>query len=1014
MLSAIAQATASAPTERRPAGKCAWRWRLFPPTLFALALLIRLAYNCLAVEHRLLTFADSYNYLRTGSCILNSVSNGGIGGVWTELFPDAMGTMTTLEATCSQTLAGRLIVDGPVYPLFLAFTEWISAVNAANPIFETIAVKLAVCNSILDALVCVIIYFCGRLAFNRRTGIIAGMLFALYPPAIVNTQICDSEPFAYFLLASLTAVLLTTNLRHCISKLKMSLLVALTGVLAACLILTRPAFAFLPPVLAVALLLPRFMDAAARHKMSSASTLTKFVARAVIFAASALVVLLPWGFFNKANTGTFALFVNRCPGLNLYCGNNIHQDGWRTYPYTGNLPTEVNAAVDAISRDAAAHPARFVNLQLRKVARLWAGAWNDYHVSLFGLGSMVQNIFHQLLLLFAALGAVQIISRTTQRSLSRSFAAAALLSSIALFHFVYVAFESLARYAVTAMPAVTLLGAFALAKASRNGKQLLTLLASGVLLTLFLSRIDALSGLLSALLPPEWLNASPFICGMLGALSFVAFWKLAWHRLVSTARVPLASAREKPSKLPIGCMTAIVLLPASVVFACAVGSPQRNEWKTVLNSHEQIVEQLIDIPAQAGQNQAKAELNQAKNVKQRSMGVILLDATSEELAPPIAVELNDVKLTEEPVPFAQFQPYDEPMIRSIAFEGHAQDKDFRSFRQWWAVPVPADLIRYGPNRITIRATAESPITIFGDFETGNSSKNDTAGKTCSRDDRNNGLTLSLPSLNGFTFSGGFSSCEGKDPRVPENVNVLSSARHSRYFNGKVWNESDMSDAVGRQHGAYRIFLALKSSETDAGARVPSVPQGVRTSAPTDRISTPSAPVSPPSKESMDSHGANEASDTYTIFGSSPNLVAGNNPATMVPKHSPFAVGIRRSGSRLQFSCELQGVNTRTAFVAVELTATDGDKSITWSSIWQPTCIPVRRTWTRYSFSDVIPPAIANQNDLKASVLVSPFQLDLIHLKPKKAQKARMFIRNASISFLPPLSLARTSSHWRLY
>jgi hypothetical protein len=146
--------------------------------------------------------------------------------------------------------------------------------------------------------------------------------------------------------------------------------------------------------------------------------------------------------------------------------------------------------------------------------------------------------------------------------------------------------------------------------------------------------------------------------------------------------------------------------------------------------------------------------------------------------------------------------------------------------------------------------------------------------------------------------------------------------------------------------------------------------------------------------------------TVTVYGADPHPVDGGDPTTFAPSGSPFRLGEPAVGSRIYFSCLLKGEKTKTAAVTVELSGRQNGRPVSWVSLWQPTCIPVGKDWRTASFEDFIPDEICRLKDLKASIMFSPFQSDLLFIKPKKALRSRLLVREARLRILAPLHICR--------
>ena len=955
---------------------------LMPISVFLIALALRAVYNCYLLEHRICHFGDAYNFLRTGAGLLEAAYAGhGLSGFLSSLVQQQSTAPLSLQSMASMRLTDRLLIDGPVYPAYLAMIEWLSGIDPRQPIFESRCLQLCLCNSFIDALTCVLIYWIGRLAFNRWTGLIAGLGFALYPPAIINTQHCYSEPFAYFLLSVWMSLIFLALLRHRPGGSRRLALWLAIGVASGMLMLAKPAFVMLPAIMAVLLLSIRRVGGpvrrlAAENAIPPPVPAGRQVARrqfswpivCLCLAAGMMLVLGPWALFNRAATGQLSIVVNRVPSFNFFLGNDLTTDGWRTYPYPGSVPVRTADAVKSIIEQAKTNPGEFIGLQLRKVARLWAGIWNEYQYSLLGLSAGWQALWHRLLLVLAIIGFLILSLDTRSRRLSRSFVCGQALAVVILFHFVYLGFESLHRYAMTAMPAVVLLSAYGLAlliqrSTARRLQLILALLVTAWILAL-LPRTGLLRSFAYGLLPPSVIDWAPWIAAGAGVLGIALVAGVTLFLVASTL------PKEKAILAGVG-LVPLFLLASAVLVSYTVYAPDRKEWVAQLKGKDQLVRQEIYL----------ADWPRALNLA--PLAFVLIDMQSPVVVPEISVTVNGQRLSEPPFPFAQVQPNNEDILQCLAIQGQGMGRDFRTFRQWWAVPVSRQLLNPGGlNTITIAARS-GPLKIYGDY------REEAAAS-------NRGVEL-LPSLRSFSWTKGFATFDHRDPRTYESVPVLAKSIHSSRSHGPFWTDKDLSDWPGRQWGAYRIRLAVPAEKAAAARHGPD-------RAERDRLAAAAAGTA--------------GLPAITIAPAQvPLLVSGSDPRSLVPKESPVCLPARLpSGTRFAFSCELRSMRgPGSALVSLTFNGLESGLPVSWNSVWQPVYIPTATSWRPLSFGDAIPNRVLKLDNLRADLLLSPFQPDLIFLKPKQAAKCRMMVRAASFSLLPPLVMpANRSRQWLIF
>lgn len=947
----------SAPKNFSQPGAMRYSWlaKLIPASaIFTIAFALRYLYNAIFMEHRIAHFGDAYNFMRTGSCLLEAVtSSPDFMSFLNKIYHPVQAQAQILQSMTSMNLADRLMIDGPVFPGYLAFIEWLTGVNAANPIFDAHSVQICLCNSFVDSLTCVLVYLAARLCFERKTALTAGLLFALYPAAIINTQHCYSEPFSYFLLSCWTALVAFVLLRHQPKGLQYGLCWAGIGAFSALMLLSKPAFILLPPMVA-AILIPLSLITAFKQKR-----LPDFFLGALKKAGLALIglviVLTPWVFFNKAVTGQYSVFVNRVPSFNIFHGNQIGTDAWRCYPFYGTFPGENKLVITSLIEDAKQAPIRFIGLQFKKVARLWSGVWNEYHYSLFGIPIEAQSLVHQILLLGGSLGLAFHLFRSKHKTLSRGFKAACLLGCIILFHFAYIPFEAISRYAITAMPAVVILFAALLTAVTQNKKARIPLaiaIVAGAISFTFIAQSGTVANTFAS-----WLSQDPDSLSMAPVLALGLDCVCLLLVLVFSGKVLGALIENKTSwRFALLIPTTLSLLAASVAGFYTVQSHDWKEWQCTI-SPEQSVRQSIALPGTFQPTSRTA--------------FVLIDINSNTLAAPLQVRLNGHELTDPLIPLAQLQPNNNDILQCLAIQAEGMSRDVRGFRNWWVVPCPSEVLNPGINDIELStAEKDSGIVVYGDYQTG-------------------GPTY-LPSLRSFSYTKGFTTFDHRDPRVFEKVEVEGATlERNRVSKNVEETAGDLSDARGTQSGRYRIRILVPQSGSNSNTDAASA------SALEKLIAEP-----------------------IQLVKAEPQKVIGNNPTTFLPPQNVIQLPSNLpSGTRINFSCQTKTLSgKRPCFVSLSFTGSDSSgKMHSWTSKWQPIGIANSVDFRTTNFSDIIPDDILALSNLEIHPMFSPFQPDYLFLKKKDALKSAIEVRNAELHFLAPLDLPKVESRsWRVY
>jgi tetratricopeptide (TPR) repeat protein len=181
---------------------------------------------------------------------------------------------------------------------------------------------------VMGSVSCVFAFFGARALFGSTTGLVAGLMLAIYPPAIFFDGIIGKAGLGLFLLTGLLALLLRHQLRPA------SRLCLFAGLALGLLALTRENALALLPTIPLWLWL-RFGEKTARER-------GRWIAA---FAIGAGVLMLFVGIRNQIVGDTFALTTTQL-GSNFYMGNSPEATGLYV-PLIAGRHTPVFEASDA-------------------------------------------------------------------------------------------------------------------------------------------------------------------------------------------------------------------------------------------------------------------------------------------------------------------------------------------------------------------------------------------------------------------------------------------------------------------------------------------------------------------------------------------------------------------------------------------------------------------------------------------------------------------------------------------
>jgi tetratricopeptide (TPR) repeat protein len=196
-------------------------------------------------------------------------------------------------------LGGGVFYQAPLYPYFL---------GTLYAVLGPHLLPVRIVQILVGSLACVFLLLAGRRFFDARTGLIAGLLLALYAPAVFFDVLIQKTVLDAALMVLLVALLART-----LDRPRGPLFFA-AGLVLAALSLTRENGLILLPWI-VAWILIHF-----RHEGRLRRIWT------LAFVVGAFALLLPVAVRNKAVGGEFALTTAQL-GPNLYMGNNPYTDG---------------------------------------------------------------------------------------------------------------------------------------------------------------------------------------------------------------------------------------------------------------------------------------------------------------------------------------------------------------------------------------------------------------------------------------------------------------------------------------------------------------------------------------------------------------------------------------------------------------------------------------------------------------------------------------------------------------
>lgn len=970
--------------------------KIFPILLFIFAFGIRAFYvsHC---EHLICEFGDAFYYLTTGAAMAKVISTA---ADWTSLFQQLTASAPISpedgSAFTSVQLPVRLVLDGPIYPAYLALLAAIFGfASQAKMQFNNYGTQIALANAVIDSCSCLMIYYLGSRAFGRKVAATAGLLFALYPAATINLSRAYSETFSYFLVLCL----LSTALLARFEKLRTAALCGIGlqfGFLVACVALVRPVFVLVVAAVVASLVAAELICKAYGNSRWYAPWLGKRRLAALLLSVlGACLIFIPWSQITAKSLGKPAFLLARAPAYNLFVGNQVVTDGWKTWPIVAGFSGNLSVVADGIVENLARQPLEMMALELKKVPRLWAGGWNEFRFPFYGLSFEGQNIWHSFLLLLAFIGVCLTAARIrSERSLVVTFVGLSSFLIISI-HFLYVAFEPISRYGLTAMPFVCLFAAVAVVALVRKRAiiQFLILLVFGSAFITFIQTRNSFAAIIMQ-------NFPGMKIGTARALEEVAIL-LLWFLLSQVSIRAIAAAKGSPvmRQSRIICMSAFAFASVSW-FACSHFDRSANEWFCDIRTQMQTISQDAAVPPAAELAAWLSETKGENCLDPRNTVFVLVDLQHEMGQPAVALNVNRVIWRTVALPWNQVLGKEGDLATIMQMQGSAMTRDWRTFRQWWAIPIPRGLLKPGAaNEIAISFEfAEAPLTVrvFGDYFPSDDTE-----------------TMNLPSLDFFSWTRGFATYDVRDTRVYMNTPGLAKITNPALWFIRTTETKDLSTEPGLQEGAYRIRFAIPRAPAkrhNAKGEAQSAPDsqnsaGQKPSADARKLEPLQpeqfeefAPVSLAKRlDEVTIDGGNPAS--YNLFKESKKLPANLRPGSIIDFGCLVKSDRKRQGGPI--SVILEGINEKGELEK-------------YSFPWLPTAVGYDSSYRRFHASYVIPDRIRAWKEPAVTVSVAPFPIDELVLNKKKAIQEVLIIRDANLTLYSPMPLPSSNPDWMIF
>ncbi len=309
-----------------------------------------------------------------------------------------------------------IFLSGPVYPALLA------AVFATN--LSTDFEIVRVINCIVDSLSAVLLMMIAVRLFGRKIAVLAGILYAVYLPFIMQCGVITPDLLTTFL------ILLTFLLILDFYERRKLLYLYLTGLCLGLLAMNKPT--------ASLLFVPFIAGFLYDQRANIKGAFISIVRAAVPFA----IVLIPWVVISTSYYGQLSIRDPEYSGANFRSSSSIKYEG---YDLDYTEPDFWTYPVGHMILD---DPVGYAHLLVEKFDRLWQKPYNDFNES-FVIGPSLSGGIHFVIVVAGLFGAFYCFFMRKRGYLY-------LFLIPAYYTVVHMIFHSLPRYNLNAMPLMIL------------------------------------------------------------------------------------------------------------------------------------------------------------------------------------------------------------------------------------------------------------------------------------------------------------------------------------------------------------------------------------------------------------------------------------------------------------------------------------------------------------------------------------------------------------------------------
>lgn len=651
----------------------------------ALSLAISAAYINLANGPILTLLFDGFGYLTVTQGCMSSFNADLLAQVWQYCLS---GFDEQLRGELLQKLApaGVLVRSGPLLPLLLS-TSFLVSGKPPSPQFWSVA-----CWAmwLTQSLTLGGIWLTTRLAFNANVARIAAILALTYGAFIINGNRTSTESQACLgvVLTSLLFVYYGAKGYRQPRKLADGLA---CGIALGFLALARPPFLLLPIIIAVA------MFVAARKIKQSLPFSRRWFAGVI---CGAVLFLAPWALCNKILTNKASIAIDRYAVYNLYTGLNTKTLGLDTLPsefveHPERFKMPLAEALKIVKDNALADPAHCFEMLVLKPARLLDAPWNDCQVSCFGIPWLALRYLHQLLLLLAFVGLCSLWRRATREPDWSTITPAIVFTSILSYNLIHCLFISMGRYTYPVMPVFIIAAALGIQSIWQESCRRSLVLGALLLVPLFSFLIESFSapelGIVSKMAATVGIGSFAFLAASVIFASLTGFVYFTCRQMNFGSRGTTAST--------------LIASVCSIFAALATYYGVRQiAYPIECRAGEKIA---VSVPVPEGAGSVMAALgsieggSNARSLSPKALDqwFVVVDPAlygfSLDALQSLRFAVNGQNLVGDLFPLLMLDVDGRSSAVYVKAFSHCGRKDVTAIPQWYAVAVPANLVKMG-------------------------------------------------------------------------------------------------------------------------------------------------------------------------------------------------------------------------------------------------------------------------------------------------------------------------------